>query len=62
VLLGNKSWIGVTIPNPGKSKNFVFNYADSSFDSIEVALRNEYLRYWNSKMDIKRLIRQFHRS
>lgn len=57
VFLGRKTWVGVPIPNPGKNKNYVFNYSESNFEKIEEALKNEYLRHWNSKMDIKRLMR-----
>jgi len=57
VLIGHKNWVGVPIPNPGKSKNFVFHYGDSDFEKIEETLIREYLRHWNSKMDLKRLIR-----
>ena len=57
VFLGRKNWVGVPIPNPGKNKNYVFNYSESNFEKIEESLKNEYLRHWNSKMDIKRLVR-----
>lgn len=57
VFLGSKNWVGVPIPNPGKNKNYVFNYSESNFNKIEESLKNEYLRHWNSKMDIKRLVR-----
>jgi hypothetical protein len=57
VFLGRKTWVGVPIPNPGNNKNYVFNYSESNFEKIEEALKNEYLRHWNSKMDIKRLMR-----
>lgn len=57
VFLGRKNWVGVPIPNPGKNKNYVFNYSESTFEKIEESLKNEYLRHWNSKMDIKRLVR-----